>query len=101
MIESEEVKFRKRRSSQEIRRLVTEFEASGLRQLEFCKSRGLALSTLQRGLKRRRTETEGQGESQRGRIGNCRKCALLEAFEKALKTIEHELEAGETLIELY
>ena len=49
MIESEEVKVRKRRSSQEIGRLVTEFESSGLRQVEFCKSRGLALSTLQRG----------------------------------------------------
>ena len=35
MIESEEVKVRKRRSSQEIRRLVTEFEASGLRDREF------------------------------------------------------------------
>jgi hypothetical protein len=64
MIESGEVKKRKRRSSQEIRRLVTEFEASGLRQVEFCRSRGLALSTLQRGLKRRRTEAGGQGESE-------------------------------------
>lgn len=65
MIESEEVKVGKRRSSQEISRLVTEFEASGLRQMEFCRSQGLALSTLQRGLKRRRTETPGQGESKR------------------------------------
>ena len=65
MIESEEVKVRKRRSSQEIGRLVTEFESSGLRQVEFCTSRGLALSTLQRGLKRRRTEAERQGESKR------------------------------------
>jgi hypothetical protein len=65
MIESNEVKIRKRRSSQEIRRLVTEFESSGLRQVEFCKSHGLALSTLQRGLKRRRTEAEGQGKSER------------------------------------
>ena len=65
MIESEEVKVRKRRSSQEIGRLVTEFESSGLRQVEFCKSHGLALSTLQRGLKRRRTEAEEQGDSNR------------------------------------
>ena len=35
------------------------------------------------------------------RIGNCRTSVLLEAFKKALKTIEQELEAGETLIELY
>ena len=51
MTDIEEVKVRKRRGSQEIRRLVTEFQASGLRQVEFCKSHGLALSTLQRGLK--------------------------------------------------
>jgi hypothetical protein len=36
-----------------------------------------------------------------GRIGNYRKSVLLEAFKKALKTIVHELDAGETLIELY
>lgn len=35
------------------------------------------------------------------RIGNCRKSVLLEAFKSALKTIEQELDAGETLIELY
>src|SRR5258705_95822 len=50
MTESEEVKVRKRRSSQEIRRLVTEFEASGLRQVEFFNNYGLAHSTLQLGL---------------------------------------------------
>jgi len=63
MIEGQEVEVRKRRSSQEIRGLVTEFEASGLRQVEFCRSHGLALSTLQRGLKRRRREADGHGES--------------------------------------
>jgi len=61
MSESEEVKVRKRRSSQEIRRLVAEFEASGLRLVEFCNDHSLALSTLHRGLKRRRKEVVGQG----------------------------------------
>jgi hypothetical protein len=65
MTESEEVKVRKRRSSQEIRRLVTKFEASGLRQVDFCNKHDLALSTLQRGLKRRRTEAGEQGECDR------------------------------------
>jgi|SRR5271163_124882 len=65
MIESGEVKVRKRRSSQEIRRLVTEFEASGLRQVEFCNKHGLALGTLQRGLKRRRSEAGERGECDR------------------------------------
>jgi predicted nuclease of predicted toxin-antitoxin system len=35
------------------------------------------------------------------RIGNCRKSALLDTFKKSMKTIEDELSAGETLIELY
>ena len=35
------------------------------------------------------------------RIGNCRRSLLLEAFKNALKTIEKELDAGETLIELH
>ena len=51
MTENQEVPGRKRRSSEEIKRLVAEFEASGLRQREFCRNHGLALSTLQRQLK--------------------------------------------------
>jgi hypothetical protein len=59
MTESEEVSGRKRRSSAEIKRLVTEFQTSGLRQNEFCRNHGLALSSLQRQLKKRRRD---QGE---------------------------------------
>jgi hypothetical protein len=44
---------------------VVEFEASGLRQSEFCHKHGLALSTLQRGLRRRRREVGGQSEGDR------------------------------------
>jgi hypothetical protein len=51
MTENQEVPGRKRRSSEEIKRLVAEFEASGLRQREFCRNHGLALSSLQRQLK--------------------------------------------------
>jgi hypothetical protein len=39
-----------------------EFESSGLRQSEFCHKHGLAVSTLQRGLKRRRRKVSGQSE---------------------------------------
>jgi hypothetical protein len=39
---------RQRRSREEVRRLVDEFEASGSGRAEFCRSRGLALGTLQR-----------------------------------------------------
>ena len=52
----QEIPERKRRSNEEINRLVLEFEASGLRQNEFCRNHGLALSTLQRQLKRRRLD---------------------------------------------
>ena len=47
---------RKRRSREEIKRLVSEFEKSGLRSAKFCRSHGLALSILQRHLKSRRLE---------------------------------------------
>jgi hypothetical protein len=51
MNENQEVGARKRRSSEEVKRLVVEFEASGLRRNEFCRIRGMALSTLRRHLK--------------------------------------------------
>ena len=59
----QEIPARKRRSSEEIKRPVVEFEASGLRQNEFCRNRGLALSTLQRQLKKRRL---GNGSAKEG-----------------------------------
>jgi hypothetical protein len=62
MTESEGVSVGKPRTRREINRLVMEFESSGLRQSEFCHQHGLALSTLQRGLKRRRREVGGQRE---------------------------------------
>ena len=65
MTEIEEVGVRKRRSRQEIKRLVTEFETSGLRRSEFCHKHNWALGTLQRGLKKRRMEVGGQSESKR------------------------------------
>ena len=52
MNENQEVETRKRRSREEVKRLVMEFEASGIARNEFCRSRGIALSTLQRHLKR-------------------------------------------------
>ena len=56
---------RKRRSRQEIKRLVAEFETSGLGRGEFCQKHNLALGTLQRGLRRRRIEVLGQRETKR------------------------------------
>jgi hypothetical protein len=59
------VSIRKRRSRQEIKRLVAEFETSRLRRSEFCQKHNLGLGTLQRGLRRRRMEVEGQSEAKR------------------------------------
>ena len=56
MTGNQEVPGRRRRSSEEVKRLVLEFEASGLRQNEFCRNHGLALSTLRRQLKKRRLD---------------------------------------------
>jgi hypothetical protein len=48
---------RRRRSSAEVRQLVAEYEQSGMAQSEFCQLHDLALSTLARCLRRRRTAT--------------------------------------------
>ena len=39
---------RRRRSRQEVKQLVAEYESSGLSRSEFCRERGLGLSTLDR-----------------------------------------------------
>jgi len=65
MTEIGEISVRKRRSRQEIQRLVAEFETSGLRRSGFCQKHHLALGTLQRGLRRRRREAQGQSEGKR------------------------------------
>jgi len=47
---------RRRRSRQEVEQLVAEYETSGLSQNEFCRERGLALSTLGRYRTRRKRQ---------------------------------------------
>lgn len=56
MTETEEVKPRRRRTRQEVQRLVSEFGASGLSRGEFCRIHAMALSTLQGGLSRERAK---------------------------------------------
>ena len=43
----------KRRTRAEVQQLVAEFVSSGIRRSEFCESRGLSFSTLDRHLKKR------------------------------------------------
>jgi hypothetical protein len=56
MNEQEVCEVRRRRSRYEVEQLVAEFESSGLSRSEFCRERGLGLSTLARYRRRR----EGQ-----------------------------------------
>lgn len=54
--ENQEVRLRRRRSREEIKRLVVAYEASGERVRDFCRTHHLAWSVLQRHLKRRRVD---------------------------------------------
>jgi transposase-like protein len=48
---------RRRRSRQEVEQVVAEYESSGLSRIEFCRERGLALSTLGRYRRRRESQS--------------------------------------------
>jgi hypothetical protein len=58
MSEEQVQSARRRRSGAEVEKLVAEFETSGLRRTEFCRTRGLSLSTLNRYCKRRPAQSE-------------------------------------------
>jgi hypothetical protein len=53
-VEAEVEKKRHRRSSQEITALIEEYRQSGQTRREFCRSHGLALSSFQSSMRRRR-----------------------------------------------
>jgi hypothetical protein len=57
MYEQQACEVRRRRSRQEVEQLVAEFESSGLNRSEFCRERGLALSTLARYRRGRKQQT--------------------------------------------
>jgi hypothetical protein len=54
MSAEQRVEARRRRTRAEVEQLVAEFESSGMRRSEFCRSRGLSWGTLNRHLKRQR-----------------------------------------------
>jgi hypothetical protein len=58
----------KRRTRAEVQRLVAEFVSSGMRHVEFCQSRGLSFSTLDRHLKKRRWKRKRRPVSSAGRL---------------------------------
>ncbi len=53
--------MRRRRNRAEVEQLVTRYEASGMGRAEFCRTHGLALSTLNRYCKRRQAQREALG----------------------------------------
>ena len=65
MNENQEIQIRKPRSSEEVERLVIEYEASGAEPGKFCRERQLARSVLHRHLQRRRLATIGPMPVQR------------------------------------
>ena len=49
----------KRRTGEEVRQMVAEFASSGMQASEFCRSRGISRSTLDRHLRKQRAQDEG------------------------------------------
>jgi hypothetical protein len=60
-VREEQLRVRRRRSRAEVEQLVREYEASGLRRSEFCRTHALALSTLNRYCKRQQPHKETAG----------------------------------------
>jgi hypothetical protein len=63
-----ELAAHKRRTRAEVQQLVAEFVSSGMRRSEFCQSRGLSFSTLDRHLKKRRWKRRRKPISSAGRL---------------------------------
>jgi hypothetical protein len=64
----QQVSARKRRTRAEVRQLVAEFVSSGMRRSEFCQSRGLSFSTLDRHLKKRRWKRKARNAPADGQL---------------------------------
>ena len=63
-----ELSVPKRRTRAEVQQLVSEFVSSGMRRSEFCQSRGLSFSTLDRHLKKLRWKRRRKPISSAGRL---------------------------------
>jgi len=63
MNEEQVCKVPRRRSRQEVDQLVAEYDSSGLSRLEFCRERGVGLSTLDRYRTRRKRRAPAGGNA--------------------------------------
>lgn len=52
-----------RRTREEIRQILAEFRSSGMQQSEFCRTRGISRSSLDRYLRKQRMQNQGNGAS--------------------------------------
>jgi hypothetical protein len=68
MTSKTELSAPKRRTRAEVQQLVAEFVSSGMRRREFCLSRGLSFSTLDRHLKKQRWKRRHRPTSLVGRL---------------------------------
>jgi hypothetical protein len=68
MNEKQKMSARRRRTRAEVQQLVAEFVSSGMRRSEFCQSRGLSFSTLDRHLKKRRWKRRRRPSSSASRL---------------------------------
>src|SRR5271167_555942 len=68
MNEKQKMSARRRRTRAEVQQLVAEFVSSGMRRSEFCQSRDLSFSTLDRHLKKRRWKRRRRPVSSAGRL---------------------------------
>ena len=68
MTSKTELSAPKRRTRAEVQQLVAEFVSSGMRRSEFCQSRGLSFSTLDRHLKKRRWKRRRRPVSSASRL---------------------------------
>ena len=68
MISEQKLSAHKRRTRAEVQELVAEFMSSGMRRSEFCQSRGLSLSTLDRHLRKLRWKRGRKPISSAGRL---------------------------------
>jgi hypothetical protein len=82
----------KRRTRAEVQQLVAEFLSSGMRRSEFCKSRGLSFSTLDRHLKKRRWKRRRRPTSSAGRL------VKVELAARKSPPTQHEPSCGLALV---
>jgi len=68
MQREEGITVRRRRTGAEVRQLVAEFVNSSMRRSEFCRSRGLSLSTLDRHLRKRRWKRKKKSSPADGQL---------------------------------